>query len=61
MGGIDGLLHVTDISWRRISHPSEVLQLGQTVKVMVTKFDTATKRVSLGMKQLEQNPWQGAE
>jgi len=45
MGGIDGLLHVTDISWRRISHPSEVLQLGQTVKVMVTKFDTATKRV----------------
>jgi small subunit ribosomal protein S1 len=61
MGGIDGLLHVTDISWRRISHPSEVLSLGQTVKVMVTKFDQATKRVSLGMKQLESNPWQGAE
>ena len=61
MGGIDGLLHVTDISWRRISHPSEVLSLGQTVKVMVTKFDTATKRVSLGMKQLETNPWQGAD
>jgi len=61
MGGIDGLLHVTDISWRRISHPSEVLHLGQTVKVMVTKFDQATKRVSLGMKQLEQNPWQGAD
>jgi small subunit ribosomal protein S1 len=61
MGGIDGLLHVTDISWRRISHPSEVLSLGQTVKVMVTKFDQATKRVSLGMKQLEQNPWQGAD
>ena len=60
MGGIDGLLHVTDISWRRISHPSEVLTLGQTVKVMVTKFDQATKRVSLGMKQLEQNPWQSA-
>jgi len=60
MGGIDGLLHVTDISWRRISHPSEVLSLGQTVKVMVTKFDQATKRVSLGMKQLEQNPWQSA-
>ena len=60
MGGIDGLLHVTDISWRRISHPSEVLSLGQNVKVMVTKFDQATKRVSLGMKQLEQNPWQGA-
>ena len=61
MGGIDGLLHVTDISWRRISHPSEVLSLGQNVKVMVTKFDTATKRVSLGMKQLEENPWQGAD
>lgn len=61
MGGIDGLLHVTDISWRRISHPSEVLSLGQTVKVMVTKFDQNTKRVSLGMKQLEQNPWEGAD
>ena len=61
MGGIDGLLHVTDISWRRISHPSEVLSLGQNVKVMVTKFDQATKRVSLGMKQLETNPWQGAD
>ena len=61
MGGIDGLLHVTDISWRRISHPSEVLSLGQNVKVMVTKFDQATKRVSLGMKQLESNPWQGAD
>jgi len=61
MGGIDGLLHVTDISWRRIGHPSEVLHLGQTVKVMVTKFDQATKRVSLGMKQLEENPWQGAD
>ncbi len=61
MGGIDGLLHVTDISWRRISHPSEVLHLGQTVKVMVTKYDPNTKRVSLGMKQLEENPWQGAD
>lgn len=61
MGGIDGLLHVTDISWKRISHPSEVLSLGQTVKVIVTKFDTATKRVSLGMKQLENNPWKDAD
>lgn len=61
MGGIDGLLHVTDISWRRIAHPSEVLHLGQTVKVMVTKYDQTTKRVSLGMKQLESNPWQGAD
>jgi len=60
MGGIDGLLHVTDISWKRIAHPSEVLSLGQSVRVMVTKFDQATKRVSLGMKQLEQNPWQSA-
>ena len=61
MGGIDGLLHVTDISWKRIGHPSEVLHLGQTVKVKVTKFDQATKRVSLGMKQLESNPWEGAD
>ncbi len=60
MGGIDGLLHVTDISWRRISHPTEVLSVGQTIKVIVTKFDQATKRVSLGMKQLENNPWQEA-
>ncbi len=60
MGGIDGLLHVTDISWRRISHPTEILSIGQTIKVMVTKFDQATKRVSLGMKQLEANPWQEA-
>ena len=60
MGGIDGLLHVTDISWKRINHPSEVLSLGQTIKVMVTKYDENTKRVSLGMKQLEDNPWEGA-
>lgn len=60
MGGIDGLLHVTDISWRRISHPTEVLSVGQSVKVVVTKFDQASKRVSLGMKQLESNPWQEA-
>jgi len=59
MGGIDGLLHVTDISWRRINHPSEVLHIGQNVKVMVTKFDQETKRISLGIKQLETNPWEG--
>lgn len=58
MGGVDGLLHVTDISWKRINHPSEVLSLGQTVTVVVTKFDEATKRISLGMKQLESNPWE---
>jgi small subunit ribosomal protein S1 len=59
MGGIDGLLHVTDISWRRINHPSEMLALGQQIKVIVTKFDQETKRVSLGMKQLDKNPWDG--
>lgn len=58
MGGVDGLLHVTDISWKRINHPSEVLSLGQTVEVMVTKFDAESKRISLGMKQLESNPWE---
>lgn len=59
LGGLDGLLHVTDISWKRISHPSEVLKLGQHVKVQVIKFDDETKRISLGMKQLEENPWGG--
>ncbi len=59
MGGIDGLLHVTDISWKRINHPSEVLHVGQSIKVMVTKFDQASKRISLGIKQLETNPWEG--
>lgn len=58
MGGVDGLLHVTDISWKRINHPAEVLSIGQTVKVIVTKFDQNTKRISLGMKQLENNPWE---
>lgn len=57
LGGIDGLLHVTDISWKRINHPSEVLEVGQTIDVVVTKFDEKTQRVSLGMKQLERDPW----
>ncbi|MCC7259924.1 MAG: 30S ribosomal protein S1 [Alphaproteobacteria bacterium] len=61
LGGVDGLLHVTDISWRRIGHPSEVLKLGETIKVVVTKYNPETKRVSLGMKQLEANPWQNIE
>jgi len=61
MGGVDGLLHVTDISWKRINHPSEVFSVGDTIKVMVTKFDQETKRVSLGMKQLEENPWKDVE
>ena len=59
LGSVDGLLHVTDISWSRISHPSEVLSLGQKINVKVIKFNEETKRISLGMKQLEGNPWQG--
>ncbi|WPY01149.1 30S ribosomal protein S1 [Candidatus Trichorickettsia mobilis] len=58
LGSLDGLLHVTDISWSRINHPSEILALGQKVKVMVIKFHEDTKRISLGMKQLDDNPWQ---
>jgi small subunit ribosomal protein S1 len=61
LGGVDGLLHVTDISWKRINHPSEMFTIGDNVKVMVTKFDQETRRISLGMKQLETNPWEGAE
>jgi len=61
MGGVDGLLHVTDISWKRINHPSQVFAVGDTIKVIVTRFDNDTKRISLGMKQLEKNPWDGAE
>ncbi len=61
LGSVDGLLHVTDISWNRINHPSEVLQVGQEIKVMVIKFNGETKRISLGMKQLEDNPWAGIE
>lgn len=57
-GSFDGLLHLTDVSWCRIKHPSEVLKVGQEVKVQVIKFDEVTKRVSLGMKQLQQNPWE---
>ncbi|NRA73904.1 MAG: 30S ribosomal protein S1 [Rickettsiales bacterium] len=56
---IDGLLHLTDIAWNRIAHPSEVLSIGQKVKVKVIKYDKETSRISLGMKQLEKNPWEG--
>ncbi len=59
LGGVDGLLHVTDISWKRINHPAEVLSVGQTVKVQVIKFNEDTQRISLGMKQLEADPWEG--
>ncbi len=61
LGGIDGLLHVTDIAWRRINHPTEVLQVGQTVKVRIIKINHETQRISLGMKQLEADPWEGVE
>ncbi|HTC08950.1 MAG TPA: 30S ribosomal protein S1 [Acetobacteraceae bacterium] len=59
LGGVDGLLHVTDIAWRRINHPSEALQIGQQVKVQVVRFNSDTQRISLGMKQLEADPWEG--
>jgi small subunit ribosomal protein S1 len=59
LGGVDGLLHVTDIAWRRINHPSEALQIGQHVKVQVIRFNPETQRISLGMKQLEADPWEG--
>jgi len=59
LGGVDGLLHVTDISWKRINHPSEVLSIGQQVKVQVIRFNPETQRISLGMKQLEADPWEG--
>lgn len=58
LGSVDGLLHVTDISWGRINHPSEVLRFGQEIKVVVIKYNEDTKRISLGMKQLDTNPWQ---
>lgn len=57
-GSFDGLLHLTDISWCRVRHPSEVLKVGQEVKVQVIKYDEVTKRISLGMKQLQKNPWE---
>jgi small subunit ribosomal protein S1 len=61
LGGIDGLLHVTDIAWRRVNHPSEVLNIGQQVKVKIIKINHETHRISLGMKQLLDDPWQGVE
>jgi small subunit ribosomal protein S1 len=59
LGGVDGLLHVTDIAWRRINHPAEALQIGQQVRVQVIRFNADTQRISLGMKQLEVDPWEG--
>jgi len=61
LGGIDGLLHVTDVAWRRVNHPTEVLNIGQQVKVKIIKINHETHRISLGMKQLQEDPWQGIE
>jgi small subunit ribosomal protein S1 len=57
LGGVDGLLHVTDMAWRRVNHPSEILAIGETVKVQVIKINKETHRISLGMKQLQEDPW----
>ncbi len=61
LGGIDGLLHVTDIAWRRINHPSEVLTIGEAVKVQIVRINQETHRISLGMKQLHSDPWEGID
>jgi small subunit ribosomal protein S1 len=61
LGGIDGLLHVTDMSWKRVSHPSQVLAVGDTVKVQIIKINPDTQRISLGMKQLQSDPWDGVD
>ncbi len=61
LGGLDGLVHITDITWGRINHPSEVVDLDQPIKVVVVGFDENSKRVSLGMKQLESHPWENIE
>ncbi len=61
LGGIDGLLHVTDMAWRRVNHPSEILNIGDTVKVQIIRINPETFRISLGMKQLESDPWDGIE
>jgi small subunit ribosomal protein S1 len=61
LGGVDGLLHVTDMAWRRVNHPSEILAIGETVKVQVIKINKETHRISLGMKQLQADPWDAVE
>jgi small subunit ribosomal protein S1 len=61
LGGIDGLLHVTDMAWRRVNHPSEILNVGDTVKVQIVRINPETHRISLGMKQLESDPWDGID
>ncbi len=61
LGGVDGLLHVTDMAWRRVNHPSEILSIGETIKVQVIKINKETHRISLGMKQLQEDPWDAVE
>ncbi|MBY0447045.1 MAG: 30S ribosomal protein S1, partial [Hyphomonadaceae bacterium] len=61
LGGIDGLLHVTDMSWKRVSHPSQVLNVGDTVRVQIVRINPDTQRISLGMKQLQTDPWEGVD
>ncbi|KQB97130.1 30S ribosomal protein S1 [Loktanella sp. 1ANDIMAR09] len=61
LGGVDGLLHVTDMAWRRVNHPSEILTIGETIKVQVIKINKETHRISLGMKQLQDDPWDAVE
>jgi small subunit ribosomal protein S1 len=61
LGGIDGLLHVTDMAWRRVNHPSEIVNVGDTVKVQIIRINPDTQRISLGMKQLQSDPWEGIE
>ena len=61
LGGIDGLLHVTDMAWRRVNHPSEIVNVGDTVKVQIIRINPETQRISLGMKQLQDDPWTGIE
>ena len=61
LGGVDGLLHVTDMAWRRVNHPSEILTIGETIKVQVIKINKETHRISLGMKQLQEDPWSAVE
>ncbi|MDX5360388.1 MAG: 30S ribosomal protein S1 [Alphaproteobacteria bacterium] len=61
LGGVDGLLHVTDMAWRRVNHPSEIVQIGQQLKVQIIKVNPETQRISLGIKQLQADPWDGVE
>ena len=61
LGGLDGLIHVTDLSWERVNHPSEKFTVGQEIEVIVTKYDKESNRISLGLKQLTEDPWKNVE